>query len=169
MCVRVCAAHETLKRTGLSPRLEVALNLEFPGSPRTSISDLLHMHPALCALRLKVILARHKYTAERQKSISEQRGACQRPRRHRLFQSCGGLPVHRCSASTSCPALTASAAAATIDAAARSCWSAHCDIGNRCFRSTQGRNRHRCSRHFHRPTTREWDKPPPICICSRWF
>eukprot|EP00117_Sycon_ciliatum_P004654 scpid97546/ scgid4664/ len=38
-------------------------------------------------------LARHKCTAERQKPVSEQRGACQCPRCHRWFRSRGGLWV----------------------------------------------------------------------------
>ena len=77
--------------------------------------------------------------------------------------------MHRCSASTSCPVPTEPAAIITSDTTARRCCNAHCGTCNRCFRSTQGHNRHRCSTHCHRPTARERDKFPHMCICSRRF
>ena len=41
-------------------------------------------------------MKRHKCTAERQKPVSQQRGAVQCGTCHKWFRSKGGLAVHRC-------------------------------------------------------------------------
>ena len=86
-----------------------------------------------------------------------------------MVRSAAFLAVHHCSAFTSCPVRTEPAAVATSDTTTRRCCNAQCDTCNRCFLSTQGRNRHRCSTHCHRPTARERDQFPHMCTCSRRF
>ena len=93
--------------------------------------------------------------------FSEQKGACQCTKCGLWLQSCGGLAVHCCPSSdspTHCPPTAPTQVA---------CCNAHCDTCSRCFRSIQGRNRHRCSKTCPHPTASDRRLYARVCTCSR--
>ena len=87
---------------------------------------------------------RHKCLPERQRPVSEQRGAVRCPHCDRWFASRGGLAVHRCAPDADAPLPTPLPPDRV--ALQATCCRFHCSACARCLKSKAGFRRHICRR-----------------------